>query len=471
MNNVKQKWHIYVLVVLIIAYIITFSTLSILRHNSFNSKFDLGNMDQTVWNTLHGRIFTLTNYDKNVSRLAIHTDFALILFAPFYLIWSSPHMLNILESVYLALGAIPVFLIAGHVLKKKYPPLIFAAIYLLNPLVEWVDIFDFHAVSLSIPLILSAFYFALKKNWKWYFIAVLLALFTKEDVSLQVALLGFIVAFYLKQKKEGLITFIAGIVWFVTMVFVVMPAFNPQGKHWAFAWFNPGSIKSVIDRIFFNREIRTYYTLLFKSFGLLPVFGLPWLILAMPTLLVNILSSHDEMHLIQYHYTSGLIPGLILASIYGVNFLSKLSGKIGYLKKYSAALIGLGVFTALLIVMRVNYHYSPLPTTAACLCDVYKVTQDDREFERVLRTIPSSVSVTATYEIRPHVSQREFSYSLPYASDSADFIALIKEKNISQDPELKSKENLLIDKLFTRRTYSLYKKIGRFYLLKKADYP
>jgi uncharacterized membrane protein len=49
------------LLVLVLAYAVTFSVLSILKHNNFYSfTFDLGIMSQVLWNTAHGRFFELS---------------------------------------------------------------------------------------------------------------------------------------------------------------------------------------------------------------------------------------------------------------------------------------------------------------------------------------------------------------------------------------------------------------------------
>src|SRR4029078_13579417 len=80
---------------LISSYVAYFTFVSFEKYNNFfTGRFDLGNMDQTVWNTLHGRIFELTNPDSTqiISRLAFHADFLLILLEPFYLIWHDPRM-------------------------------------------------------------------------------------------------------------------------------------------------------------------------------------------------------------------------------------------------------------------------------------------------------------------------------------------------------------------------------------------
>ena len=53
--------------------LVTFGSLSILKHERFETQaFDLGNMDQAVWNTAQGRPFHFTNWEGGQTRLAAH---------------------------------------------------------------------------------------------------------------------------------------------------------------------------------------------------------------------------------------------------------------------------------------------------------------------------------------------------------------------------------------------------------------
>src|ERR1035437_4386206 len=121
-NFIKRHKYALALLSFIALYIAYFTTASFLRYdNFFTGRFDLGNMDQTVWNAIHGRIFQLTdpNGTTNISRLAFHADFILVLISPLYLIWSSPEMLLLLQTVILGLGAIVVYFIAKNIIKNK----------------------------------------------------------------------------------------------------------------------------------------------------------------------------------------------------------------------------------------------------------------------------------------------------------------------------------------------------------------
>ena len=88
--------------------------LSVLRHRGFNTgRFDLGNMVQAVWSTAQGDVLSVTSLrGEQISRLGVHFDPILGAFAPLWWLWPDPSMLLVVQAVAIALGAVPVFLLA-----------------------------------------------------------------------------------------------------------------------------------------------------------------------------------------------------------------------------------------------------------------------------------------------------------------------------------------------------------------------
>lgn len=473
-----DHWDKIILGILILIYIITLVTLSISRHDAFASRFDLSNMDQTLYYTLNGHFFQLRQPDEFVSRFSIHADLILVLLSPLYLIWDDVRMLIASESVFLGVGALPTFLIAKRLLRSKFVALIVSAVYLLNPGMQWTDIYDFHGVSLAIPFLLFAFYFALVKNWRWYWVFIVLALTTKENISLIVAMYGFFVLLYFKNRFHGFITIVIGLTWFITMVTIVMPYFTPSGNLWSLEGVNPSgedSLTTIISstlrpEIFANtfiwdKEAQDYYVLLLRPFGFLPIIGMPWLLLSAPEFAINILRKTMS---IVFHYDSGIMPGLVISTIFALSYIKYLLNKIRWTKKY--ALFGLYMISCLLLMyaIRVNYQYSPLPTSPSCQCYLYNVTDEDRAFEKVLQQIPRNASVTASLEIRPHVSHREHAYTIPSATQSAKYIALITQNRLVSNYNPKEIENELIPRMLRDINYKLQFRSKHFYLFERV---
>lgn len=477
---IKKYWDKIILALLICTYIGTLVTLSILRHDAFASRFDLSNMDQTLYYTLHGHFFSLRLPDEFASRFAVHADLILVLLSPLYLIWDNVRMLIASESVFLALGAIPVYLLSLRLLKSKIVALVMASVYLLNPGMQWTDVYEFHGVSLAIPFVISAFYFAYIKKWKWYWVFVILALLTKENISLTIAMLGLVIFFVFKKRWIGLTSLIIGIAWFFLMVKVVMPHFTPTGEHWALQGLGEGGsdalstilkrnmdINTFLHTFIFNKEALNYYILLLKPYAFLPLLGFPWIILSIPEFMINILRGTTS---IIFHYDSGVIPGLVISAIFGMYYLQWALKRFRATRRHIKALL-YGVAGFLLIVaLRVNYHYSPLPTTPSCSCYIYNVTQEDKDFERVLQSLPKDAFITSSLEIRPHVSHRDLSFAVPSATQSAQYIALITQNRIISNYDPKEYENKLIPILISSKDHKLIYKSKHFYLFEKVNY-
>ena len=112
-NNFKILWAV------IAVYIIIFSLISWWKYDlCLYNGLDLAIFNQTFYNTAHGNWFGLTIHPP--SYLGDHFTPIILLLLPFYYLGQSPLNLLILQTVFLALGAWPVFKIAQKVFKKRF---------------------------------------------------------------------------------------------------------------------------------------------------------------------------------------------------------------------------------------------------------------------------------------------------------------------------------------------------------------
>src|SRR5258706_5885516 len=282
-------------------YILYFTTASFLRYsNFFTGRFDLGNMDQTVWNTVHGNFFQLTNPDgtNNISRLSIHADFILAFLAPFYFLWQDPRMLLLLQTIILSLGAVFVYLLAKFVLQNKTVSLIFAFSFLLNPMIQHTNLYDFHAITLATTFLLGAFYFLVTKRYVWFLVFSFLAGITKEEVWLTVGLMGIYASVFQRKKIFGVLTFLGGIMIFYILVKYAIPM-SRGSAHFALSYYSdfgnsPDSIlrtiifspQKIIGSIFQYPKL-LYIFELFLPLGFLAFFAPLTLIFAVPDFAIN----------------------------------------------------------------------------------------------------------------------------------------------------------------------------------------
>src|ERR1700694_2729922 len=120
------------------AYFIVFSTLSVLRHHAYRTAgFDMGLFDQVFWNTTQGRPFESTMSQALPvphSLLGDHFSPLLLLLTPFYFAYPHPETLLVIQTLALALGAWPVYLLAKLKLAARYAIARAAGLFFFFPL-------------------------------------------------------------------------------------------------------------------------------------------------------------------------------------------------------------------------------------------------------------------------------------------------------------------------------------------------
>jgi uncharacterized membrane protein len=321
-QNLKLKQNRYWLVLFFFIFLFSFyfSYLAIRRVETLNSYYyDLGIMNQVVYNTSRGRILQMTNptFLKNMSRLAIHFDPILAFFAPFYLIIPSYKWLLIFQVLIVALGSLAIFLLANLITANKKISLFFSLIYLLNYQITRAILFDFHAITLATTFFLMAFYFYHKKKFKIYYLLIFLSLLTKEHVGLFLFVLGLFYIFILKDKKNGLITCFLGLSFFLLINFLVIPYFR-QNEHFALNYYK--NIKenfNILEKEKINYLKRLYLPFFYSFFS-------PAIILTLPELLINLLSKNKNMISYYFHYQSLILAALFYSLILGYKNFNKL---------------------------------------------------------------------------------------------------------------------------------------------------
>jgi len=314
----------------IAAYAAAFSALSVLRHRAFQTgRFDLGNMVQAVWSTAHGHPLQVTGLrGDEISRLAAHFDPILAAFAPLWLAWPSPDMLLTAQAVAVAIGALPVYRLARKHLGTERAGLAIALAYLLYPPTQWLTLNEFHPVALACPLLLFAIWFLDEGRLIPFALCGLVAATTKEEIGFVVAGLGLWWTLARGRRVEGLAILAAGAAVALIAIEVVVPHFNRAGSSSFFARYSgvggsPGGIVhtavtkpwKLVTTAVTGRGLG-YLARLFLPLGLLALLAPVLLLAAVPELAINLLSAATTQTSIHFHYTAGLIPVLIAATIF-----------------------------------------------------------------------------------------------------------------------------------------------------------
>jgi len=328
------------LIVIMLVYATGMSVVTILRYTTFKATaFDLGNLDQALWNTIHGRWFEFTNqsidYYGPPTRLAVHFEPIIVPLSLLYAFGADPRILLVFQTLALTAGALPVFLLTRYYIPRwpLVAPLM-ALAYFLAPALLGLNLFDFHPLSLATPALLYAVLALTYKRHGWFLLACVIAASSKEDVPLAVALLGILVMWKYKQPRLGLAVFIGGCLWSFLAFEVIIPHFFPGQQSNNF-WYRYEQLGNTPGQAIVNLLLhpwlifatfitldRFYYVLgLFRSAGFLSLLAPEWLLPALPIMAVNFLSTDPATYSGVYHYNAAIIPFVMIAAIHGTRRL------------------------------------------------------------------------------------------------------------------------------------------------------
>ncbi len=466
-QKIKNYWHEAVLIFLMLVYLLYFTYASFLRFENFYAgRFDLGNMVQTVWNSAHGNIFRLTdpNATREISRLAFHSDFILIMLAPFYWIWEDPRTLLLIQTVVLSFGGIFVYLIANHILKNKNIALVFAFSYFLSPAVQFTNLYDFHSVTLSTTFFLATFYFMFKKEYGSMLVFLILAAITKEQVWAITALVGLYLFFAHKKRALGTFIFFSSSIVFYVLVWYLMP-YNLGKEHFALDYYsNFGDSPAKIIAGIFLKPIETIKTILlpdrilfikqvFLPLGYLSFFAPVFLIFAGPDLAINLLSANPPLHQIYYQYTAAITPFVFISAIFGIKFIRSRIPQIPLIAFASIILI-LAILSA--------YDFGPLPFSKHPSINTFKRTLPEKAaIYDYISMLSADEKVAATNNIGAQLSQRRNIYVIPRGVDIADKAIFLTSRSMN------SGEKAALERVRTDPNFVPVFKSGGFLVFKR----
>ncbi|MHB8502280.1 MAG: DUF2079 domain-containing protein, partial [Candidatus Acidiferrales bacterium] len=306
------------------AYSIVYIALSVLRHESYHSfGFDLGLFNQVFWNTTQGRLFESTMSQALPfphSLLGDHFSPALLILMPFYLVYPHPETLLVLQTLALALGAWPVYLLARLKLPAGYPAAWVLAYFLLVPL-AYINLDDFHEVALAVAPLGFALYFLERGRRGWFLVSLLFTFLIKEEMALIGAGFGVYLLLGKRSWKLGLGVLAGSLLAFVAIIQVAIPFFAGGRSYpyiadrYAEVGGNPGGILKtlVTNPVRVARALlqtkKIYF--LVAIFG--PVLGLSALagwasLLLLPTLGYLLLSNYEPQYSFTSQYSAPLIP-------------------------------------------------------------------------------------------------------------------------------------------------------------------
>lgn len=436
-------------------YVLIFSVATSYRWETYQINYDQIYFEQPLWNTAQGRFMEQSDFAYSTSAFAVDWMPLLVLFTPFYWLLPSPHTLFFVETLILGLGALPIFWLARDKLNSRPAALLFVAVYMLNPTLQYFNLLAFNLRAPGLVCLLFAFYFFEKRRGWLFGLFALLAIATRTEVSLVIAMFGVYGALKWKEYSPKLWgpPLVLAPIYFVIIFSFILPAFITPGTLVAppetqplqisdaqRAYISntdtiisttygdlgknlPDVLKNTItnplktaERVFTVRKM-TYLIMMLLPLAFLPLFAPRVLLFALPIVAINLLSARPVQSDFRSHYSALLLFPLLVGAIYGsANLVSWLKKRkfSANLKVGKLAVASLGTALILLIVgvgVSQLIHRNPLPGVVLYAEKKEMINGTNG----IIRKIPAEASVASTSLIGPHLMPRRYSYFFPLA--------------------------------------------------------
>lgn len=306
--------------------------------------YDLGIYTSLLWNTLQGD-FLACPFIKGGTHMSAHFDPILALFAPILAVWRDAEALIGLQAAWLAAGVFPVYHLARHHLRRhrgaRAIALAFGVAYLVHPALHGINLFDFHSLTLSVPVIPWVVYFAETRAWRRYAGALVFLLLVREDMAFQGVCVGLYLLAARRERRAGLLTIGVSVAWLIVVKQVFMGdasllmkeseqsyaygsyfrGLTPRGSGMKGLVLNLLTNPMLVAESVFQPDRLLFWAQLIVPLGLLPLLAGWRALLVTYGLLFTALATKEVVFSTLFHYSATLLPGLFCAAIFGAGTL------------------------------------------------------------------------------------------------------------------------------------------------------
>lgn len=435
MLETRERWHRaepWIVFAVAAVYFLLYSVLSILRHVTYHSFGpDLGIFDQVFWNTTQGRFLESTMslvQAEPHSYLADHFSPVFLLLMPAYALIPRPEMLLVIQTLFLALGVWPLYLLARLKLRPGFDRLVWVLVYFLFLPVAFINLFDFHELALAVLPLGFALYFLEKGRPGLFLLSLTSTFLIKEELPLVGVGFGAYILLAKRDWKLGLGVLAGSLAVFLAVVRVIIPAFG--GGSYAYfarrleyryaelgttpqqiianALADPGRLAHILLQ---PQKLKFLVGIFGPVLGLTAISGFA-AILVLPTLGILLLSNYAPQYAFTSHYSAPLIALVIGTSILG----------FGRLRPSFQRPVAAGVLASSLVF---SFLFGDLPFSRHFDPRMFEAEPRYAAFVGNLDRIPPGASVSAENNLTPHLSHRRFIFNLEYeGTENAEYLAL-----------------------------------------------
>lgn len=387
--------------------------------NYYTQTYDFGIFSQMFYYMKEtGKCLTTCERDGLLSHFAVHFSPIYYLLLPFYILLPTPMTLLVLQAIVVASGVVPVLLLCRHLALSRRATLAFAAMYLLYPAFLEPNFYYLHENCFLAPILLWLLYFFMRERMLPVLGFSLLLLLVKEDapVYLAVVALYFLLTGKRKWSALGILCLAISAFVLITQLMGLFGEGVMSDSRYGDYIYDGGGLFTVIKACLQNpayvvRQIFREEKLLFILQMLVPLAFLPLLsrsparlVLLIPFLLVNLMTSYVYQYDVGFQYVYG--SGALLFFLAIVNAAE--------LDRHRARLLLCALLCSLLVFSGGAAH-------RIGFIHQHSATESIRkEMDTALALIPEDASVAASTFLVSNLSARDEIYELESTKHAAE---------------------------------------------------
>jgi len=480
MGEAAERLSVYLLMLFTLIYAVFFTLYTLGRHRSFHSyAFDLGWQHQAFYTLLHTGNPRITLW-VTLNHLGNHFQPLYYLLAPIYALHQDATTLLVVQTILLAVAAVPLYLIARRRLGNPWTALIIAVVYLLYPALHGINNFDFHGLALLIPFACFLLYALEIEKFRLFWVFFVLSLIAREDTAISLSGVGLYLLLDRHRRKLGLAV-LAVCVGYFLFVLMMMSALDGYAdlqnystltipEHQNFTgvlltlFTNP---RFVLQQVFFNPEKIEYLLQILIPVVFLPLLAGKRVVLLLPGLAIMLLSNTFFNYSICCPYSAHIIPYVFFLTILGIQRIRARRPGV----RISTLVLPLLIAGALM-----NYQFGLIFSKR--FPGFLQPTERQRTVYSFFEQIPKEASLTTTRRLAPHLAARARIYLLQAPHPDTDYILIdldLPEPAIdthehwyqAQDPDHLRARSYILSRLQSG-DYGVLRFEERFILLKKG---
>jgi uncharacterized membrane protein len=279
------------------------------------------------------------------------------------------------------------------------------AVYLLQPVVFNVNLFDFHPEVIAIPCLLAAVWAARAGNLLGFTIAIVITLGCRDSLALNITVMGIWLMIFENRRGAGAIALGLGLIWFYLATQWVIPSFRSGGVESIARYAEFGdSIPAILASLVLRPQLLISRLATGDNLFYLALLFIPWvwglklgrsllpLLPALPNLAMNLLTTYYPQKDLVHQYSLPIIPFLWLAALCAVS--SQNGSKTPWWRTQRPILI----WSTIGFLCLAKYSY--IGGKYLANLDTWQAST------RAIAQIPAQASVLATAKLAPHLAHR-----------------------------------------------------------------